>query len=98
MTLAVLICILLLPVISISDDLLAAQQAALPLSSQTWRMASEGASVGLELLPVLCACLLLLARVATDVRSIEEGDWDKHPCSAWLTQSLRLRPPPQSAL
>lgn len=93
-TLAILVCILLLPVISISDDLLAADQAALPLSAQSWRMAWEGASVGLELLPLIGACLLLLACMSTRSQAMQEADWDTRRQSAWLTQSLRLRPPP----
>ena len=96
--LAFVVCLLLLPVISISDDLLEARQAALPASSQTWRMASDGASVGLELVPVFCAFLLLLAPFLALKAIVEEGDWDMRPLSTWLMRSLRLRPPPSLAL
>ena len=96
--LACLICLVLLPAISISDDLLEAHQAALPASSQTWRMASEGASVWLEVAPVFCAFLLFLAFFALSMPIVEEGDWDKRPQSAWLMRSLRLRPPPSPVL
>src|ERR1700751_2612972 len=56
-----MICFLLLPVISMSDDILEARQATLPLSGQTWHMAWEGASVGLELVSDVGLFLLLLA-------------------------------------
>src|ERR1700761_5346474 len=98
MTLAVLICILLLPVISISDDLMEAQQAALPLSAQTWRMASEGASVGLELLSIVATCLLLLACFAVAAKFVLERERDRRPQSVWLAHTLGIRPPPVSAL
>ena len=96
-TLALLVGIVLLPAISLSDDMLEAHQAALPLSAQTWRMSSEGASVGVELVPILTVCLLLLARSTPGAQIIEDGDWDMHPHSAWLARSLRLRPPPAEA-
>jgi hypothetical protein len=46
MTLAVLLCFLLLPVISVTDDVLQRQQNGFPLSSQTWRLVSESVSAG----------------------------------------------------
>ncbi|HEY4356355.1 MAG TPA: hypothetical protein VGN16_11450 [Acidobacteriaceae bacterium] len=98
LTLALLICILLLPVISISDDLMEARQAALPVSSQTWRMASEGAAVGLELLSMVGACLLLLVCFAVAVKRLLEGERDRRPQSVWLAHTLGIRPPPVSAL
>lgn len=99
MLLAFLICVLLFPLISVSDDLLSAQQVALPLPAQTWRMASEGTSLGLEIESILSAGLLvLLAYLVLASRITEEGEWDKRPQSVWLTRSLRLRPPPAIAL
>jgi hypothetical protein len=41
MVLELLMCLVLLSSISMSDDLLDGQQAALPLSGQMWHMASE---------------------------------------------------------
>ena len=91
----VMICFLLLPVISISDDILEARQAALPLSGQTWHMASEGASVGLELVSHLGICLLLLAYQEEQAQQSPALDWvDPRHMADWLTRSQRLRPPP----
>lgn len=97
MTLTLLICFLLLPVLSMSDDLIEARQAALPASAQTWRMASENASIGLELPCLLSAALLLLVWMEFEVAAYEEGDWDTRRFSSWLTRSQRLRPPPAPA-
>jgi hypothetical protein len=96
-TLIFLICILLLPVISMSDDLLMARQAELPPSAQTWRVAWEGASTALELVPLLCACLFLIAALAVGNQPFETIDRMFWPQSAWLTRSQRLRPPPTHA-
>ena len=89
------LCFLLLPVISVSDDILEQNQAALPLSGQTWHMAWEGASVGLELVSIVSACLLLLACAAPEVARLMVDGWveKRHICQ-WLTRSQRLRPPP----
>lgn len=90
-----MICFLLLPVISISDDILEARQAALPLSGQTWHMASEGASVGLELVSHLGLCLLLLAYQEDQAHQSPALEWvDPRHMVGWLTRSQRLRPPP----
>lgn len=94
MTLALLVCFILLPVISISDDLLANTQAALPLSGQSWRIASEDSSIGLDLLLAVAAFLLLLACFQTEFRRSREDLWDIRPLAGWLARSLRLRPPP----
>lgn len=92
--LILLVCFLLLPVISLSDDLIEARQAALPLWAQTWHMASEGASVGLEAVSVIGACLLLLGCGPVKGQLVDDGDGWGRPMEAWLTPSQRLRPPP----
>ena len=92
-----LVCFLLLPAISVSDDLMEARQAALPLSAQTWHMASEGASVGLEL-AVIGACLLWLGFEAGKGLLIDDSERGVRPMEAWLTPSQRHRPPPASLL
>lgn len=90
-----LISFLLLPAISVSDDILEARQAALPLSGQTWHMAWEGASVGLELLSLVSVCLLLMAEAAEQPEWSPALDWvDPRHMVGWLTRSQRLRPPP----
>lgn len=93
---ALLVCFLLLPVISVSDDLIEARQAALPLSAQTWHMAQEGASVGLEAVAVLDACLFLLGCEPDKVQVIDNGQSSGQIMEAWLTAAQRLRPPPAS--
>ncbi len=94
MTLGLLLCLILLPVISISDDLLATRQAALPQSGQTWRIASEDASVGLDLLLVVAAYLLMLVCLQIESRQSKEDVWDVRPLAGWLALCQRLRPPP----
>ena len=94
MMLALILCFILLPVISMSDDLLATRQAALPQSGQTWRMASEDASVGLDLLLAVAAYLLLLACLRIESRRSKEDVWDVRPLAGWLALCQRLRPPP----
>lgn len=96
--LTLLVCFLLLPVISVSDDLMEARQAALPLSAQTWHMSSEGASVGLEVVSVIEAFLLLLGCDAGKGQLVDNSDRGGRPMEAWLTPSQRLRPPPASLL
>jgi len=93
-TAALVICFLLLPAISMTDDLLAAHQADLPLAAQTWHMASEGAAVGLELASVLCTCWLAFLGATLALRATVETDWNARPQAAWLLRSQRLRPPP----
>lgn len=92
-----LVCFLLLPVISVSDDLVEARQAALPLSAQTWHMASEGASVGLEAASIMGVCLLLLGCELGKVQVSEDGQSSGRLMDAWLTAAQRLRPPPASS-
>jgi len=94
--LAVVIGSILLPVISVSDDLLAARQAALPLSGQTWRLASEGSANGLELL-ALGLCLAVLMGFLAEALVVVRDQWAVRPLAARLARSLRLRPPPIAA-
>jgi hypothetical protein len=93
--LTLLVCFLLLPVISVSDDLIEARQAALPLSAQTWHMSSESASVGLEV-SVIGDFLPLLGFNAVKVQAVDDSERGGRPMEAWLTPSQRLRPPPAS--
>ena len=97
MTLALLICFILLPVISVSDDLLEARQAALPLSGQTWRMASEGVSVGLDKLLIVGLILLALLSFLIEGRAAYQDQWNIRPLAGRLARSQRLRPPPLAA-
>jgi hypothetical protein len=97
MMLAMLICFILLPVISVSDDLLDARQAALPLSGQTWRVASEGFSSGLSQLLAIGIYLMLLMCFLIEVRTTDQNQWSVRPLAGRLVQSQRLRPPPCAA-
>ena len=92
-----LVCFLLLPAISVSDDLMEARQAALPFSAQTWHMASEGSSVGLEV-ALIGACLLWLGLTAGKGLLIDDCERGVRLMEAWLTPSQRHRPPPVSLL
>lgn len=94
--LAVLCCFILLPVISISDDVLAASQAALPAAGQTWRLASEQASAGVQG-SVIDIFLLLLMALLISARKTEEDLPNTDPLACQLVRSQRLRPPPCSA-
>jgi hypothetical protein len=94
MTLAMLICLILLPAISISDDLLAARQAALPVSGQTWRMVSEAASSGLDKVLMVGLYLLLMMCFLIETRMTFQDQWAVRPLAARLARSQRLRPPP----
>ena len=95
-TAAALLCLVLLPVISMSDDLLESRQAALPLASQTWHLASEAASVGMELLSAICTYLLFLAAPLL-LQVYVAPERAARQQSAWLMRSQRLRPPPAFA-
>ena len=97
LVLALALGFILLPAISISDDLLASRQTSLPLSSQTWRMASEGASVGLELLLTGSFFILLLMSFLMDVQADDRDQWGIRPLAGQLARCLRLRPPPYMA-
>lgn len=91
-------CLLLLPVISVSDDLLQARQGHLPLAAQTWHLASEAASTGLEATIFPDICLLALLWLSLVVIVQIEPERDVRRTSGWLTRSQRLRPPPFFAL
>jgi hypothetical protein len=91
--LAIIIGFILLPVISVSDDLMAARQAALPLSGQTWRLASEGSASGLELL-ALGLCLAVLMGFLAEAHALVRDQWAVRPLAGRLARSQRLRPPP----
>ena len=93
-----LVCFLLLPAISISDDLMEARQAALPLSAQTWHMASEGASVGLEVVSTIGACLLWLGFEVGKGPLVDDRERGVRPMEAWFTPPQRHRPPPASLI
>lgn len=95
--LALLLCFILLPVISLSDDLLAIRQATLPESEQVWRVTSHDPSVGLDIVLAVAAYLLLLLAVQREWRlGIREGRVVR-PMAAQLARLQRLRPPPQLA-
>jgi hypothetical protein len=98
MAAAVLICFILLPVLSLSDDLLEAKQGSLPLASQTWRMATEAVSAGLDILPSLDLSLLFLMCFYIVASSICDDQWNIRPLAERLARSQRLRPPPCAAL
>jgi hypothetical protein len=95
--LAFVLCVILLPVISLSDDLLATRQAALPQSEKSWRLASHDAAAGVATLLAFAAYLMLLLASAPQSR---EG-WTRacvlRPMAAILVRSQRLRPPPAFA-
>lgn len=97
MTLAVLICFILLPAISLSDDLLNTSQAALPLSGQTWRIASDGSSNGLDDLLVVSLYLMLLMCFLVEAQAPLRDQWFVRPLAARLARSQHLRPPPCAA-
>jgi len=94
MILALLLGFILLPAISISDDLLEAHQAALPLSGQTWRIAAEGMLVGLDQLPVIGFFLLTLMLFFVAAPVGDRDQWHIRPLAGRLARSQRLRPPP----
>ena len=97
MFLALVIGLILLPVISVTDDLLAVRQATLPLSGQTWRIAAEDVSVGLDLLLAVAGYLLLLLCWEIATRLPRKDLWDVRPLAGRLARLQRLRPPPSVA-
>lgn len=90
----VMLCFILLPISSISDDLVEARQTALPLSGQSWRMASEGLTAGLDRLAAVAFCFLLIVYAVLDGRWPRCEQSDTRNFAEWLTRSQRLRPPP----
>jgi hypothetical protein len=93
-TLAVMLAFILLPAISLSDDLLDARQAALPLSGQTWRVASEGSASGLDQLLAIGLYLMLLMSFLVETQATVHDQWAVRPLAGRLARSQRLRPPP----
>src|SRR5437879_1334237 len=96
-TLALLLCFILLPVISVSDDLLAVRQATLPESEQSWRLASHEAAVGLDLVLAVAAYLLLLLALRPETSHGYQERRVLRRMAELLTRSQRLRPPPSLA-
>lgn len=95
--LAFILCIILLPLISLSDDFLATRQAALPESEQSWKLATHDIALGVDTLLAFAAYLLLLVAPEPQAR---EG-WPRacvlRPIATRLARSQRLRPPPAFA-
>jgi hypothetical protein len=91
--LAFLVCIILLPVISLSDDLLATRQAALPESEQSWRLASHDAAARVEALLAFAAYLLLLLPLQSQTSEGWTHTAVLRPIAAVLARSQHLRPP-----
>lgn len=98
MMVALSICLILLPVISMNDDVLESQQAAMPLSGQTWRMASEAAQVGWSLVLTFAAYLLLLVSFQIETGRGMQDVLEIRPMAWRLARSQRLRPPPVVSL
>jgi hypothetical protein len=98
MTLAVVMCFILMPLISVTDDLLEARQAALPMSGQTWRMASEGASAGLDELLMIGLYLLMLMCFRIEAPALQRDQCEFRLLTGRLVRSQRLRPPPCHSL
>ncbi len=95
LTTAALLCLLLLPVVSLTDDKLDNRQAPLPLAAQAWHLASEGGALGLEAVSLLSACFLLLTwAFAPKPLSARQIGWNSRPNAVWLMRAQRLRPPP----
>lgn len=88
------LCLFLLPLISVSDDLLEARQAALPVAAQTWHLAIEGAASALEIVPILFAFIRLVACLALLVVLKPARKTRRSAYAAWSTRALCLRPPP----
>ncbi len=96
MTLAVMVCLIALPVISATDDLLVARQSGLPLAGQTWRILSEGINTGVELPPLALYLALLLSSLAV-AQTLLQNRCSIRLLAGRLTLSQRLRPPPCAA-
>lgn len=94
LVLAFVLAIILLPVISVSDDLLAARQATLPAPEQVWRLVSHDACIGVDTLLGLAAYLLLLLALQPECRDGWRNARVVRPMAARLARAQRLRPPP----
>lgn len=90
-----LLSLVLLPAISLSDDVLAKQEAALPLSSQSWRLAVEGTSLVTEVLLAVALYTVLLLCFSQLLGLAQPGKLNRaiRPVARWLARSQRLRPP-----
>jgi hypothetical protein len=97
MILAAACCFIMLPVISMSDDLLEARQAGLPVSGQTWRIESEPVSAGLNSLLAVGLFLLFLISFLVEERTATDDQRDVRPLAGRLARCQRLRPPPSAA-
>lgn len=94
--LTVVLCFILLPIISITDDLLETP-AALPLSGQTWRLASEGLTAGLSKQIAVEFCFRLVVHGMLNMRVSHKVQTDTRTLAERLARSQRLRPPPLTA-
>jgi hypothetical protein len=93
MMLAVMICLIILPVISASDDLLDARQAGLPPSGQTWRVMAEGFASGVEVPPVALFLVRLICSL-TVAWIVLQGRRSVRLYAGRCAVTERLRPPP----
>lgn len=97
MMLVFVLCVILLPVISVSDDLLAVHEAPLPASEQVWRLASHDASLGVDTLLAFAAYLLVLLALQPQCSDTRRNIRVLRPIAARLARAQRLRPPPTFA-
>lgn len=95
--LALLIGFILLPSISVSDDLLESRQSHLPPAAQTYRIATQDAFSGVELLPIFGTLLVMILCLLIVQAGAPVSQWNVRPLASRLTRSQRLRPPPSLA-
>jgi len=95
--LALVLCMILLPAISLSDDILAIRQAASPESEQSWKLASHDATTGMDTLIAFAAYVLLLRALRQKTSEVTPRTCALRPIAAILARSRRLRPPPAFA-
>jgi len=94
MMLAMLMGFILLPTISVSDDLLAAKQSGLPLSSQTWKIASDDAATGFAGIIAPNFLFLIVVCFVTALSVAPRNQWSIKPLAERLARAQHLRPPP----
>ena len=95
MLLTGLLCLVLLPAISMIDDLLARQQEALEPGAQTWRLSMEGSALVADCLFAVAISVTALFGVS-DTREAGKQTRPAHvtlTLARWLTRAQRLRPP-----
>jgi hypothetical protein len=97
MTLALLIGFILLPAISVSDDLMAARQSAMPLSGQTWKIASDNAATGFGGTVAPDPLLEIVISFVTTASMAPYDQLNVNPIAERLARAQRLRPPPLAA-